>query len=274
MSNIYEYQDKKWKLPKVMLYCQIGGSTDMAEFAINGEYGAIKNAGLKYKEEFDIIFVCWKTPAHTYDWLKENKFKYIEMPYDEGKGFLWNLYKGWNIGYPVCFDHGAEFVCPIATDHAFHKDWLKNLVKHGKENRIVNCKLIEPGTLPSLHTTRNFGATTNEDFNDSGFVEFCKTLEKDELVHDDINGMFHENGGVGGTHGHRLDAMPFLVAKDVWDRFGPMKKVLNDFGTTGDTDFFDRCRLGGVEVTKSLDGISYHCGGLETRRNEAKGVYT
>ena len=94
------------------------------------------------------------------------------------------------------------------------------------------------------------------------------------MVHDDINGMFHENGGVGGTHGHRLDAMPFLVAKDVWDRFGPMKKVLNDFGTTGDTDFFDRCRLGGVEVTKSLDGISYHCGGLETRRNEAKGVYT
>ena len=43
---------------------------------------------------------------------------------------------------------------------------------------------------------------------------------------------------------------------------------------TGDTDFFNRCKSGKVEVVKSLDAISYHCGGLETRINEKKGIYT
>ena len=79
---------------------------------------------------------------------------------------------------------------------------------------------------------------------------------------------------MGGTYGHRLDAMPFLAPKDVWDRFGPMIHTTNQYGTTGDTDFFDRCRVGGVEITKSLDAISYHCGGLETRRNKSNGIYT
>ena len=267
------YNNGKWEKPKVVMYCQIGGSIDMAEFAINGEYGALKNTGLP-DEDFDIVFICWKTPAHTYEWLKKNNFKYVEMEYDEGKGFLHNLYKGWNFGYTVGFEHGADFICPIATDHAFHKNWLKNLLKHGKDNRIVNCKLIEPGTLPSLHTTRNFGPTINGEFNPSGFVDFCNSLEKNELVFDNINGLFHENWGVGGTYGHRLDAMPFLTPKDVWDRFGPMLHTTNQYGTTGDTDFFDRCRVGGVEITKSLDAISYHCGGLETRRNQSNGIYT
>jgi UDPglucose 6-dehydrogenase len=40
-------------------------------------------------------------------------------------------------------------------------------------------------------------------------------------------------------------------------------------GTTGDTDFFNRCRAGGVEIVKALNSISYHCGGIETYRNES-----
>lgn len=267
------YNNGKWENPKVVLYCQIGGAIDMAEFAINGEFGALKNTGLN-DDEFDIVFICWKTPKTTYDWLNQNNFKYVDMEYDEGKGFLWNLYKGWNIGYTIGYEHGAEYICPIATDHAFHKNWLKNLMKHGNENRIVNCKLIEPGTLPTLHTSRNFGITTNDEFQENGFIEFCEQLERDELVIDDIVGLFHENRGLGGSYGHRLDAMPFLVHKNVWDRFGPMLQTINQYGTTGDTDFFDRCRVGGVEITKSLDAISYHCGGIETKRNMSSGIYS
>ena len=179
----------KWDNPKVVMYCQIGGAIDMAEFAINGEFGALKNTGLDDRE-YDIVFICWKTPDHTYEWLNKNNFKYVEMEYDEGKGFLWNLYKGWNYGYEIGFKYGAEYICPIATDHAFHKNWLKNLLKHGSENRIVNCKLIEPGTLPSLHTTKNFNITTNESFKSEGFTEFCNLLEKDNLVFEDIQGLY------------------------------------------------------------------------------------
>tara|TARA_Y100000593_G_scaffold95015_1_gene198289 strand:- start:33654 stop:34460 length:807 start_codon:yes stop_codon:yes gene_type:complete len=267
------FYDKKWNKPKVVMYCQIGGAIDMAEFAINGKYGALKNIGLP-EEDCDIVFICWKTPKHTYEWLDKNNFKYVDMEYDEGKGFLWNLYKGWNYGYTIGFEHGADYICPIATDHAFHKNWLKNLVKHGKSNRIVNCKLIEPGTIPTLHTARNFGTTTDGGFNEDGFVDYCNEMETDKLVFETIPGLYHETLGKGGEYGHRLDAMPFLVPKDVWDRFGPMNKILNQYNITGDTDFFDRCKLGGVEITKSLDAISYHCGGLETRRNMQKGIYT
>lgn len=256
---------------RVHLYCQIGAAIDMAEFSINGQYGALKNSGLD-PSDVDLTFICWKTPDHTYDWLKKNNFNYVDMEYDEGKGFLWNLYKGWNLGYEVGFKT-AEYVCPIATDHSFHKDWLKNLMKHAQPNRIVNCKLIEPGTLPSLHFTRNLGVTTEEEFMGREFEMTCAKLAKDELVFDDT-GYYHQDGGVGGSYGHRLDSMPFVVPHDVWLNHGPMLQTLDEFGVTGDTNFFDRCKHNGVEITKALDAISYHSGGAETARNRAAGVYT
>jgi hypothetical protein len=256
-------------MKKVAMYCQIGGAIDMADFAIHGPYGALTQAGLDVSE-IDLTFICWKTPLHTYDWLKKHGYKYVDMEYDEGKGFLWNLYKGWNLGYEVGYKN-SDIVVPIATDHAFYTDWLKNLVKRVQSNRIVCCKLIEPGTLPTLHTARNLGITVDGQFLGKEFMKTCDKLIKDELVFDDTK-EYHIDGGVGGTYGHRLDAMPFALPKDVWERFGPMRQDLNPHGTTGDTDFFDRCKMAGVEITKSLDAISYHCGGVETRRNQ--GIYT
>jgi len=257
---------------KVVLYCQIGAAIDMAEFSINGEFGAIKNTGLSPKE-FDIVFICWKTPAKTYEWLNKNNFKYVDMEYDEGRGFLWNLYKGWNLGYEVGYKY-ADLICPIATDHAFYKDWLKNLLKYARENRIVNCKLIEPGAIQSLHTTKNFGHVIGGQFDHTSFTSFAGSISKDQLVFDDIQGLFHQNKGIGGSYGHRLDAMPFVVPVDVWKRFGPMLQTVNQHNVTGDVDFFDRCRIGGVEITKALDAISYHLGAAETKRNEKIGLYT
>jgi|TARA_R110000824_G_scaffold112998_8_gene262502 hypothetical protein len=264
------YSNGKWDNPKVIMYCQIGSALDMAKFAVNS---AIKNTGMS-DEDVDIVFICWKTSDEVYDWLKENNYKYVDIGYDEGKGFLWNLYRGWNAGYEVAYEH-ADFVCPIATDHYFHTDWLANMYKHCKENRVVNCKLIEPGTLPSLHTCKNFGPTLPSQFKLDDFLIFVEDMfdyGKDKLATNEIE------------YGHRFDAMPFIMPKDVWERFGPMSKVLIQnspdpqgkyvYNVTGDTDFFNRCKSGKVEVVKSLDAISYHCGGLETRINEKKGIYT
>ena len=241
----------------VVLYCQIGRCLDMAEFSI---YSALKNAGIPMNE-LRLIFICWKTAPEVYSWLQANNFEYVEMEYDEGRGFLWNLYKGWNMGYYEGFKY-SDYVCPIATDHAFYPNWLANMLKHAGPNRIVNCKLIEPGTLPTLHTAKNFGVTTFEDFRLDLFMEYCSMIYQDRLVMDDA------------AYGHRFDAMPFVVPVDVWERFGPMSQVLTPGNITGDTDFFNRCKAGSVEIVKALDAISYHCGGLETRRNEAQGVYT
>lgn len=245
---------------KIALYCQVGSSLDMAQFSLQS---AITNLGMPL-EDVKLVFICWKTSREVYQWLHINNYHHVDMMYDEGKGFLWNLYKGWNLGYTEGFKF-ADYVCPIATDHAFYKDWLKNMYAHAKPNRIVNCKLIEPGTLPTLHTAINFGLTKFGEFNLQAFNNYCQNYveqNKGVLVTDDK------------AYGHRLDAMPFICPVDVWERIGPMNQGLIDGHITGDTDFFDRCKLSGVEVTKSLDGISYHCGGLETRNNQARGVYT
>lgn len=248
------------KNKKICLYCQVGRSLEMAQFSIDS---AFANLGMP-REDVDIIFICWKTAPEVYQWLKNNNYKWVDMEYDEGRGFLWNLYKGWNLGYEVGYEI-ADYVCPIATDHAFYTNWLANMYKHATSNRIVNCKLIEPGSLPTLHTAINCGVTTYGQFDFESFhvaAQYFYHFGKDVLVTDDTQ------------YGHRLDAMPFICPRDVWDRFGPMKQELNEFGITGDTDFFDRCKAGGVEITKAIDGISYHCGGLETRVNQAQNVYT
>ncbi len=241
----------KWDYPKVVLYCQIGKATDMLDFSLGQ---AVANAGMP-KEDYDIVFVCWRTSEEVYDYLRARNYKYVDMEHDADKDFLWNLYKGWNFGYEIGYRH-ADYVCPIATDHAFYRDWLKNLYSWAAPNRIVNCRLIEPGTLPSLHTTRNLGLTLPDEFDAAGFEELASEVHRDEMATDEA------------AYGHRFDAMPFVCPRDVWDRFGPMRPTLTDDGITGDTDFFDRCRAGGVEITKALNAISYHCGGLETRRNE------
>ena len=264
------YYNGEWNNPKVVMYCQIGGALDMAKFAVES---AIENSGMP-DEDVDIVFICWKTAPEVYEWLEEKNFKYVDIGYDEGKGFLWNLYRGWNAGYEIAYKY-TDYICPIATDHYFHKDWLVNMYKHAKPNRIVNCKLIEPGTLPSLHTCRNFGLTLHSDFKKEEFLEFANKLcelNKDQLATNEAE------------YGQRFAAMPFICAKDVWQRLGPMAKVLVHgspdpegvfiHNVTGDTDFFNRCKFNNVEVVKALDAISYHCGGLETQINKQRGVYT
>jgi hypothetical protein len=246
------FDNGRWDNPKIVLYCQVGKAVDMLDFSINQ---AINNAGLP-KEDFDIFMICWRTSDEVYDYLRRRNFKFVDMEYDADKDFLWNLYKGWNLGYEIGFKH-ADYICPIATDHAFYKDWLKNLFAWAKPNRIVNCKLIEPGTLPTLHTAKNLGLTLPSEFKEGEFLDLAGSLFKHELVTDEEK------------YGHRLDAMPFICPRDVWDRFGPMAPTLVK-KITGDTDFFNRCKKGGVEITKALDSISYHCGGLETRRNNTE----
>ena len=146
------FDNGRWDNPKVVLYCQVGKAVDMFDFSIKQ---AINNTGLS-KKDFDLLIICWKTSNEVYEYLRKNNFKFVDMKYNDGRDFLWNLYKGWNFGYEIGFKH-AQYVCPIATDHAFYENWLKNLFSWARANRIVNSKLIEPGTLRWLHTRTNLG---------------------------------------------------------------------------------------------------------------------
>ena len=242
----------KWDSPKVVMYCQVGRAVDMLDFSLGQ---AVSNAGMP-REDFDIVFICWRTSKEVYEYLDARNYKHVDMGHDADRGFLWNLYKGWNLGYEIGYEH-ADYVCPIATDHAFYRSWLGNLFSWAAPNRIVNCRLIEPGTLPTVHRAADLGLTLPGEFDAGGFEGLADEMYRDDMATDELG------------YGHRFDAMPFVCPRDVWDRFGPMRQTITEDGTTGDTDFFDRCRAGGVEITKALNAISYHCGGLETRRNEA-----
>lgn len=268
------WNNGQWEKPKVVLYCSIGSAIDLAQFSILGPLGAIQNAGLP-PEDFDIVFMTWKSSPQVYAWLKENNLKYEDQVYDEGKGFLWNLYKcAWNAGYRVGFQH-ADYVCAIATDHAFAPNWLANLMKNAKPNRVVNCKLIEPGTCETLHQIRNLGITAEGRFDERSWKALYEQLlvdGKDQLATDEKQ------------YGHRFDASPFVMPRDVWDAFGPWSQVpVNNSpdpdgkfinAVTGDTHAFNRYKSGGVEVVKALDAISYHSGAGETMSNAKAGVYT
>lgn len=243
---------------KASVAMPIGDALELAEFSVDS---LIRNAGLDFRKDFDVIFITCKTSQRVIDWLKSNNFRYIDVPYYDGKGFLFNLYQWWNL----CHDESlkiADYAINVGTDHAYYKDWLKNMLSWCKPNRIVNCRLIEPGTLPTLHLSMNLGRTTFNEFNATLFTQLCQAIYKDELITDEI------------SYGHRLDASPYAMPRDVWEKFGPMIDYLRPDGVTGDTDLFDRMRLGGVEITKALNSISYHCGGLETQQGNKERRYT
>lgn len=243
---------------KVCVAMPLGKSLDLARFSVAS---LINNAGLEFKKEFDLIFITCKTSNEVFSWIKENNYACVDVPYIENGGFIKNLYNWWNTGHDESLKK-AEYAINVGSDHAYYKDWLKNMILWARPNRIVNCKLIEPGCLPSLHTTMNLGRTTYNEFNQTLFHQLCQAIYKDELITDEV------------AYGHRLDASPYAIPKDVWERFGPMIDYIRPDGITGDTDLFDRMRLGGVEITKALNSISYHCGGLETQQGNSEKRYT
>lgn len=267
------FNTKTWsEKAKVVVYCPIGRAVEMADFSIKN---LIQNTGLP-DDEWELVFLTWKTSSYAYDWLNENHFKYEDQEYDEGKGFLWNLYKcGWNAGYRVAFQH-ADYAVAVGTDHAYGPNWLANLMKHAKPNRLTNCKLIEPGVVDTIHETRNFGPPKASTFNLDGWNEFSRQMS--EIYKDQI----HLNNEVG--YGRRYDASPFVMPKDVWERFGPMNQTISPTSPdpmgiyikdiTGDTDFCSRAKTGGVETCKVLDSVVFHWGAGESASSQKAGVYT
>ncbi|MCD6139051.1 MAG: hypothetical protein J7J91_10915 [Deltaproteobacteria bacterium] len=223
---------------KVVIYCPVADEIEMFRFATRY---ALENAGTEC--EF-VAVIDSITSREVRDYIREKGYSTLEVKGERGD-WLYNLYACWNRGYDAFYEYNADVVVPFGVDHAFYKGWLKYLVKYVKPNRIVNCKLIESGRLPSIHECRDFGEPVEGRFKLKEFYEYCERIWRDELVTDER------------SYGRRFDAMPFAVPKEVWELYGPMPKRIVD-GVTGDTYFFNRCRENGVEIVKSLGSISYH----------------
>lgn len=266
------FNNKEWSpKAKVVVYCPIGRAVEMADFSIKN---LIQTTGLP-DDEWELVFLTWKTSQEAYDWLNQNNFKYEDQEYDEGKGFLWNLYRcGWNAGYRVSFQH-ADYAVAVGTDQVYNDGWLANLMKHAKPNCLTNCKLIEPGVVQTIHQTANFGFPTAKAFNLADWNEFSIKLRnenQDKIATDEV------------AYSRRFDSSPFVMPLDVWERFGPMKQEISPTSPdpmgiyvkdiTGDTDFMNRAKTGGVECIKVLDSVVYHWGAGESAVSQKAGIYT
>ena len=242
-------------MSKTVVYMPIGKDLDMLRFSSKM---LIKNSGLELNKDYEFICITgWNTSSEVYRYLNDNNIKFFNVPdLKEGKeNWLHNLYSCWNYGYTVGYDIlKADIVVPVGSDHAFYKNWLKNLIKYCKPNTICNCKLIESGQCPSLHTCMDFGKTIEDEFKYEDFIMYCNNISEPIMVADEE------------MYGHRFDAMPMAISKDVWDRFGPMNlDIVN--GITGDTNFFNRCNDGKVRIIKILEAISYHFGAASTDKS-------
>jgi hypothetical protein len=120
---------------------------------------------------------------------------------------------------------------------------------------------------PSIHKTCNLGLTTKEEFNNNLFEKIASRTFVDLAFIDPYCGQFLEDFGKDKNGNFRQEAMPFIVHKDIWERHGPMDHSVENGALTGDTRFFDSLyRDSEIELCVSRGSISYHCGGIETKR--------
>jgi hypothetical protein len=272
MVKILEEHNVPEKMLKISLTCQVGKSLDLAKFAI--KY-AIENSGMdfgsdisKINPEFDICFICWKTSDEVYDWLRANNYWFITIDHESeaDQSFHHLLYNGWRAGYEIAYRY-SDFHVPIATDHYFFKDWLKNLYNARVNTGIVSCTLIERGNTFSLHPTCDLGLTTDEDFNFARAEQVYNMLYCEKIFVDLYEGQYHLDHGIADKK-IRQDAMPFIISRHTYDLVGPMADF-NEHGTTGDTAMFDKCIELGIRRHRCGSSLSYHVGAVETKRNSA-----
>jgi hypothetical protein len=268
MVKILEEQNAPEKMLKISLTCQVGKSLDLAKFAI--KY-AIENSGMEFKKDFDICFICWKTSDEVYQWLVSEGHWYITIDCESeaDQSFHNLLYNGFRSTYEIAYKY-SDYHVPIATDHYFFKDWLKNLYNDRVEEGIVSCTLVERGKCFSLHPTCDLGLTTDEDFDFNKADKVYDILFDNVRVEDTYNGKYHLDHGMQRINGNlviRQDAMPFIISQKTYNKVGPMKNF-DEYGTTGDTAMFQDVKSCGMKLYRSGSSLSYHVGGVETKRNE------
>jgi len=223
---------------------------DMLKYSTNM---AINRAGT---DNFDFIVILFDASDAVKRWSREKGLRCFEYHTKKDLSFMANLRNCFNEGFMRGFMMN-EYTVPINTDNLFYNNWLVNLMKYTEQNRIVNCKLIEPGTVPTIHTSKNFGEPTEEKFDLEEFDAYCKHIYQDKLIHEK-------------DYGRRCDATPYILHKNTFAKFGPWElEPIN--GVPPDVLFFDRCKAGGIDNMKSLGAISYHHGGVEIRRK--RGFY-
>lgn len=223
---------------KISVICLIYKSIGYANF--------ILNSFKKYTDLQDNVEFCFIANDPTNELITH--FDKNNIPYklfqnkDPEEYYLNRVYRAWNFGG---FESNGDIIVFINSDMAFSKNWLENLLRNLREDRIVTCRLIESGKLRSgkYGIEKNFGRTYSE-FDDEAFQNFVSKVSKPEI----------KEGGL---------FMPCAIYKDSFVKSGgyPIGNRTEKNGniTPGDKIlFYENLLPIGIKHYTVFDSLIYH----------------
>jgi glycosyltransferase involved in cell wall biosynthesis len=223
---------------KISVICLIYKSVGYANFVLN--------SFRKYTDLHGNIEFCFIANDPTNKLLihfdKNNIHYKLFRNKDPEEHYLNRVYRAFNFGG---FEADADIIIFVNSDMAFSKNWLENLLKELRENRIVTCRLIESGKLKSgkYGIEKNFGQTYSE-FKDKPFQNFVSKISKSEI----------KKGGL---------FMPCAIYKDLFVKSGgyPIGNRTEKNGniTPGDKIlFYEKLLSIGIKHYTIFDSLIYH----------------
>ncbi|MBU3964296.1 glycosyltransferase [Patescibacteria group bacterium] len=197
----------------------------------------------KYTKDAEFLFIANDATEKVKNYLRENNLPHLIFENeDKNEYYLKRVYRAWNFGG---FNAPGDIIVFINSDMAFSENWLENLLKNLKRDRIVCSRLVESGKMPSgKHgISKNFGQTHKE-YQDNEFQKYAKEISKPELRK---CGLF----------------MPCAIYKDSFIKSGgyPIgnRKESNGRETSGDHIlFYEKLKPMGIEHYTAFDSIVYH----------------
>jgi len=221
----------------ISVVCLIYKSTKYIDFVWNSFNKYTK------KENVEFLFVANDATKRVKNYLKEKNLPHLIFDNaDKEEYYLNRVYRAWNYGG---FNASGDIIVFVNSDMAFSHNWLENLLKSIKKDRIVCSRLIESGKmLTGKHgINRNFGQT-HEEFNNEDFQSFAEKIKKAEI----------REGGL---------FMPCAIYKQSFIKSGgyPIGNRQEEDGseTSGDYIlFYEKLKLMGISHFTSFDSIVYH----------------
>jgi glycosyltransferase involved in cell wall biosynthesis len=195
-----------------------------------------------YYKNHEIIIFIDQDNDNTLKWIVENKekynLKYIINPTSQ------------LFGIGRCYD-SCVFYAENDIIMAFHadmwagKDWDFHSLKYLKENSIVALTRIEPPLHPEqpCKIVKDFGMWPEKNI-EQGFKEeeLEKFIEEQKIINKD-------------RYTHGIFA-PWIINKKTYIEMGGHDYIFHS--AREDSDFFNRCKLNGMDIIQSWESFVYH----------------
>jgi len=211
---------------------------------LNFVYKSFKKYTEGIGENVEFLFVANDPIDKVKNYLEKNTIRYLLFRNkDPDEYYLNRVYRAWNYGG---LNANSDIIVFVNSDTAFSSNWLNNLLKNLKENRVVTSRVVEPGKLgqSKYAIKKDFGRTYSQ-FDDDGFQKFVKDITKNKIVDGD------------------KDFMPCAIYKDLFVRSGgyPIGNRKEKSGKiiSGDWIFFyETLKSMGINHYTVFDSLVYH----------------